>query len=52
MLACVSNGIGTMSTIRRDIPIPVLYETITKNVSLQSRTSREITFSLRVQYHV
>ena len=43
------NGIGTPSTIRRDLPIPVLYETITKkDVSVQSRV--EITFSLRVQY--
>ena len=42
------NVIGTMSTIRRDLPIPVLYETITKDVSVQSRV--EITFSLRVQY--
>ena len=40
--ACVGNGIGTLSTIRRDLPIPVLYETITKDVSVQSRV--EITF--------
>ena len=39
---------GTLSTIRRDLPIPVLYETITKDVSVQSRVV--ITFSLRVQY--
>ena len=25
---CVCSGNGTMSTIRRDLPIPVLYETI------------------------
>ena len=39
----MSNGIGTPSTIRRDLPIPVLNETITKDVSVQSRV--EITFS-------
>ena len=48
LVGCVRNGIGSLRTIRRDLPIPVLYETITKDVSVQSRV--EITFSLRVQY--
>ena len=29
------NGIGTLSTIRRDLPIPVLNETMTKDVQYQ-----------------
>ena len=29
--ACVGNGIGSLSTIRRDLPIPVLYETISNH---------------------
>ena len=28
---CVRNGIGSLSTIRRDLPIPVLYETFSKD---------------------